>query len=184
MRLRLDMGRDGCGGLDGWYVDNIKVTACETPTQPPPAMLASTTSAKADPKKIEAGESFKVKVAVVASGATPAGTVEIYKGSKLLATGTLGADGKVTIKVSKKRAKAQAGQEHPDREVPRFGDHHREPGRLRGEGEARRRTDAQLSSRPARPSSTGRRLAAMGRTGRLRPFANSVTPVTGTRLGH
>ena len=67
-------------------------------------MLASTTSASADPKKIVRGKSFKVKVAVGATGATPAGTVEIYKGSKLLATGTL-ANGKVTIKVSKKMAK-------------------------------------------------------------------------------
>ena len=27
-RLRFDMGRDGCGGIDGWYVDNIRVTVC------------------------------------------------------------------------------------------------------------------------------------------------------------
>ena len=31
--------------------------------------------------------------------------MEIYKGTKLLGTGTLGADGKVTIKISKKMAK-------------------------------------------------------------------------------
>ena len=34
----------------------------------------------------------------------PAGTVQVYKGSKLLGTGTL-SNGKVTIKVSKKKAK-------------------------------------------------------------------------------
>jgi Zn-dependent metalloprotease len=28
LRLRFDMGRDGCGGIDGWYVDNVKVTVC------------------------------------------------------------------------------------------------------------------------------------------------------------
>ena len=27
-RLRFDMGRDGCGGIDGWYVDNVRVTIC------------------------------------------------------------------------------------------------------------------------------------------------------------
>ena len=27
-RLRFDMGRDGCGGIDGWYVDNVRVTVC------------------------------------------------------------------------------------------------------------------------------------------------------------
>ena len=44
-------------------------------------------------------------MAVTSAGGTPAGTVEIYKGSKLLGTGTLGADGKVTIKITKKMAK-------------------------------------------------------------------------------
>ena len=27
-QLRFDIGRDGCGGLDGWYVDDIQVTVC------------------------------------------------------------------------------------------------------------------------------------------------------------
>jgi Zn-dependent metalloprotease len=26
--FRFDIGRDGCGGLEGWYVDNIEVVAC------------------------------------------------------------------------------------------------------------------------------------------------------------
>ncbi|QIK76235.1 M4 family metallopeptidase [Nocardioides piscis] len=26
--FRFDMGRDGCGGLEGWYVDNIEVVTC------------------------------------------------------------------------------------------------------------------------------------------------------------
>ena len=29
IKLRFDMGRDGCGGVDGWYVDNIKVQVCK-----------------------------------------------------------------------------------------------------------------------------------------------------------
>ena len=41
---------------------------------------------------------------MAATGATPAGSVQIYKGTKLLASGTL-ANGKVIIKVSKKKAK-------------------------------------------------------------------------------
>jgi Zn-dependent metalloprotease len=30
IRLRFDFGRDGCGGIDGWYVDDVKVRACNT----------------------------------------------------------------------------------------------------------------------------------------------------------
>ncbi|PVG82038.1 hypothetical protein DDE18_15240 [Nocardioides gansuensis] len=26
--LRFDIGRDGCGGLEGWYVDNVEVSTC------------------------------------------------------------------------------------------------------------------------------------------------------------
>ena len=99
LRLRFDMGRDGCGGLDGWYVDNVTVTSCDT------NLAASTTSAKAKPKKVQKNESFDAVVTVSAPGGTPTGTVEIYKGSKLLGTGTLGAGGKVTIKITKKMAK-------------------------------------------------------------------------------
>ena len=28
IRLRFDFGMDGCAGIDGWYVDNVKVSAC------------------------------------------------------------------------------------------------------------------------------------------------------------
>ncbi|HEX5861909.1 MAG TPA: M4 family metallopeptidase [Nocardioides sp.] len=30
LRLRFDIGRDGCGGIDGWYVDDIAVTICQS----------------------------------------------------------------------------------------------------------------------------------------------------------
>ncbi len=29
LRLRFDIGRDGCGGIDGWYVDDVTVTVCQ-----------------------------------------------------------------------------------------------------------------------------------------------------------
>ena len=29
LRLRFDFGRDGCGGLDGWYVDDIRISTCK-----------------------------------------------------------------------------------------------------------------------------------------------------------
>src|SRR5262245_5149866 len=28
VKLRFDFGRDGCGGVDGWYVDDIKMSTC------------------------------------------------------------------------------------------------------------------------------------------------------------
>ena len=28
LKLRFDIGRDGCGGIDGWYVDDVTVTVC------------------------------------------------------------------------------------------------------------------------------------------------------------
>ncbi|KRF20751.1 M4 family metallopeptidase [Nocardioides sp. Soil796] len=27
-QIRFDIGRDGCGGIDGWYVDDVRVTLC------------------------------------------------------------------------------------------------------------------------------------------------------------
>jgi hypothetical protein len=27
-KIRFDFGRDGCNGVDGWYVDNVKVVKC------------------------------------------------------------------------------------------------------------------------------------------------------------
>jgi Zn-dependent metalloprotease len=29
VRVKFELGRDGCGGIDGWYVDNVKFTVCK-----------------------------------------------------------------------------------------------------------------------------------------------------------
>jgi hypothetical protein len=29
VRVKFELGRDGCGGMDGWYVDNVKLTLCK-----------------------------------------------------------------------------------------------------------------------------------------------------------
>ena len=29
VRIRFDFGRDGCGGQDGWYVDDVRVVICK-----------------------------------------------------------------------------------------------------------------------------------------------------------
>jgi hypothetical protein len=31
IRLRFDFGMDGCAGVDGWYVDNVQISACKAP---------------------------------------------------------------------------------------------------------------------------------------------------------
>ncbi len=70
-----------------------------------PALPASAVDASAKPKKITDGRRFKVKVTVSTASGVPAGVVQVYKGSKLLGTGTLKSNGKVTIKISAKKAK-------------------------------------------------------------------------------
>jgi len=34
IRLRFDFGMDGCAGIDGWYVDDVKVRACNVRRSP------------------------------------------------------------------------------------------------------------------------------------------------------
>ena len=87
------------GALSATDTATVTVTQANNPV---PA--ASTTAASASPKKITKGKGFKAIVSVTTASGVPAGTVQVYKGSKLLGTGTL-ANGTVTIKVSKKVAK-------------------------------------------------------------------------------
>lgn len=73
VRFRFDMGRDGCNGVDGWYVDNVSVQVCEkaaaptppptptpTPTPTPEPVADSTTTAKVSPKRPRFGRDFTV----------------------------------------------------------------------------------------------------------------------------
>jgi hypothetical protein len=67
VQLRFDMGRDGCGGVDGWYVDNVKVQVCATPAPPtttptptPAGKAKSRTTAKVSPERPSFGNDFTV----------------------------------------------------------------------------------------------------------------------------
>ena len=69
VRMRFDMGRDGCGGVDGWYVDNVKVQVCAsapapttapTPTPTPTSKVDSKTTGKVSPKRPSFGNDFTV----------------------------------------------------------------------------------------------------------------------------
>ncbi|WP_134741562.1 M4 family metallopeptidase [Nocardioides sp. 503] len=75
VRIRFDMGRDGCGGLDGWYVDNVKVVSCKNKTA---------LNAKArNPGKVV------VRVKAIGSSAKPTVTVRLFKGSKFVGKGVV-----------------------------------------------------------------------------------------------
>jgi hypothetical protein len=86
IQLRFDVGRDGCGGIDGWYVDNVTISTCEEPATPGEA---STTTADA-PSTVPFKKDFKVGVRVeTASGATATGVVEILEDGRKIAEGRL-----------------------------------------------------------------------------------------------
>ncbi len=95
LRLRFDIGRDGCGGIDGWYVDNVTISTCKQVA----GSVASTTTV-VPPGKVQANKAFLVRVNVkTAAGAPATGTVEIREGANVLGTGQL-TGGTVQINVA------------------------------------------------------------------------------------
>jgi Zn-dependent metalloprotease len=109
VQLRFDIGRDGCGGVDGWYVDNVKVQVCATPapatTPPAPVPAAekahSETTLKIKPKKPAFKQDFKAIVKVKSlGGKTPTGKVKFRLDGKKLDFKNL-KDGRLVLKVKK-----------------------------------------------------------------------------------
>ncbi|KQV69670.1 hypothetical protein ASC64_07490 [Nocardioides sp. Root122] len=105
VKFRFDMGRDGCNGVEGWYVDNVKVQVCDTPAPTPtptptptpaPEPVESKTHIKVKPKKPSFRENFKVVIDVDAEGAAPTGKVVIRIDGKLM--------GKAKVKVKNGKA--------------------------------------------------------------------------------
>lgn len=78
--FRFDFGRDGCGGLDGWYVDDIAVTACVVKADP--QMTAAHL-----PEPVQAGRPHAVRVNV--TGNQPEGTVTVSEGTTELGSAQL-----------------------------------------------------------------------------------------------
>jgi Zn-dependent metalloprotease len=73
VQLRFDLGRDGCNGVDGWYVDNVEVEACAEASA-----VGSTTRARVKPRRPYFKEDFRAIVRVRADdGSTPRGRVVI-----------------------------------------------------------------------------------------------------------
>ncbi|TDE11640.1 M4 family metallopeptidase [Dyadobacter psychrotolerans] len=44
IQFRWDLGTDLCGGVDGWYIDNVRVYSCETPLVPTVLFAKSSTT--------------------------------------------------------------------------------------------------------------------------------------------
>lgn len=88
IQLRFDIGRDGCGGLFGWFVDNVAVTTCKQSTS---------IAAVHQPEPSTFGEASAVKVTVARqgnTGSTPTGNVSLRDSTgSLVASGPLGDDG-------------------------------------------------------------------------------------------
>ena len=93
LNFRFDMTRDGCNGVEGWYVDNVTVKTCA------PNPLATTTTVDA-PARVERGRPFTVKVKVSANR-TPQGRVVITKGDLQLGRGDLNRRGVALITIAR-----------------------------------------------------------------------------------
>ncbi|WP_161962456.1 M4 family metallopeptidase [Nocardioides speluncae] len=94
IKLRLAVGRDGCGGNDGWYVDDIKIALCE--------IAATVTGTHVpEPSKFGTASKLNVKVAGPSGSDVPSGTVVVKKGSSTLGTVTLSATGTGSLTLPK-----------------------------------------------------------------------------------
>lgn len=108
IRIRLDIGRDGCSGNDGWYVDNLTITTCGSEA---PAPLSTRIRAQHRPDPSTFGQASKVTVTVRAGDKRPSGPVvlrnaknkTIAKGKVTNGNGIIKIGGR-TLKVGKHRA--------------------------------------------------------------------------------
>lgn len=96
LQLRVDIGRDGCGGLDdysAWFVDNITVSLCEV------AAETSTEVVRTAPRKVKQGQRANVVVTVSAAGEkVSTGSVEIRGGGDVLGSARV-RSGRATVAV-------------------------------------------------------------------------------------
>lgn len=102
VQFRFDMGRDGCNGVTGWYVDNVTVVQCAELV----ALPTTTEVVSVKPDPVERGKPFTVKVEVDADQ-TPTGRVQIRKGDRNLGRAALDDRGIAVVEV---RAKLPVGK--------------------------------------------------------------------------
>ncbi|NYE38703.1 Zn-dependent metalloprotease [Nocardioides cavernae] len=91
VQVRFDIGRDGCGGNEGWYVDNVKIVDCK---------LVTRTTAVHQPEPSTFGTASTAEVTVARDGSVggaPEGTVTVTDAAgKTLGSATL-AGGKASV---------------------------------------------------------------------------------------
>ena len=84
IQLQFAIGRDGCGGVVGWYVDNVRVVTCvEAP------LVAPTVEGTHAPEPVAYGKPHAVNVTVGGSAGAGTGTVTVKEGATTLGTAPL-----------------------------------------------------------------------------------------------
>ncbi len=91
IQLQFAIGHDGCGGLEGWYVDNVSVVDCVEKAAP-----VITAGHEPEPSAYGSAHHLAVTVAPDGEGDTPPGTVSVWEGDTEIASGAL-AEGVVEV---------------------------------------------------------------------------------------
>ncbi|WP_372730178.1 M4 family metallopeptidase, partial [Nocardioides sp.] len=95
LQFRFDMGRDGCGGRDGWYVDNVEVLVC---------LAVTRTKGVHKPQPSKYGKKSRVLVRVVRDGSTGdrvSGLVRLHKRGQVLSRARV-TNGRARLNVPKR----------------------------------------------------------------------------------
>lgn len=94
VQFRFGIGRDGCGGIDGWYVDNVSLQVCE---------VSAVVKATVAPTTVNLGKPATVTATVTTASGTglePRGEVELRDASgKVLSSATTASGNPVTLAV-------------------------------------------------------------------------------------
>jgi Zn-dependent metalloprotease len=94
VQVRFSIGRDGCGGVVGWYVDNVRVITCVD-------LATATVAAAHVPNPSTYGQNHSVDVTVSGSEGTPTGAVTVMNGDTTLGTANLDGSGAASIALDK-----------------------------------------------------------------------------------
>ncbi len=94
VRVRFAIGRDGCGGVVGWYVDNVKVTTCVE-------LAAATVATTHVPEPAAYGANHALDITVAGGSGTPTGTVTVKEGAQTLGSAPLDGSGAATVALPK-----------------------------------------------------------------------------------